>query len=61
MERDPARASRRVGIMESSGRLSPNNRQALEAAVQGLIGADRRQGDRCHLAVDLRTVREDSS
>jgi predicted nucleic acid-binding protein len=32
--------SRRLGIMESSGRLSPDNRQALEEAVQGLIEAN---------------------
>jgi predicted nucleic acid-binding protein len=31
--------SRRLGIMESGGRLSPDNRQALEEAVQGLIEA----------------------
>jgi predicted nucleic acid-binding protein len=32
--------SRRLGIMESSGRLSPDNRLALEEAVQGLIEAN---------------------
>ena len=29
--------SRRLGIMESTGRLSPSNRQALEVAVRDLI------------------------
>jgi predicted nucleic acid-binding protein len=31
--------SRRLGIMESTGRLSPANRRALEEAVQSLIEA----------------------
>lgn len=31
--------SRRLGIMESTGRLSPENRRELEEAVQGLIEA----------------------
>ena len=31
--------TRRLGIMESTGRLSPENRQALEESVQGLIDA----------------------
>ena len=31
--------SRRLGIMESTGRLSPDNRQALEEAMRCLIDA----------------------